>query len=419
MFEHIQYLNDELYIENVSINRISLEVGTPCYIYSYNSMKESFEGYTEAFKELDPLICYSAKASSNIALLRTFSNMGAGFDIVSGGELKRVLKAGGDASRVVFSGVGKTEDEIAESINANILFFNVESEEELEKINEVAIRLDKKAPIAVRVNPDISPDTHPYISTGFRKSKFGIEINRAIEVYRNASKMKGIEIKAIDAHIGSQIFDLSSFSDSVSKLVDLANKLAIQGINISYIDIGGGLGIQYEEDENPPDKSDYANIFIKHLKGKPYRLVLEPGRSLMGNSGIMTTTVLYRKYGTDKKFVIVDGAMNDLLRPSFYNSYHKIIPVNRSGSDYETVDIVGPICESGDFLAKDREFPRVSPGEILAVFSAGAYGFAMASNYNTRPRAAEVLVKDDKFYVIKEREKFEDLIRGETVPDFL
>lgn len=419
MYEHIQYLSDDLYIEDVSISKISREVGTPCYIYSYNSMKDSFESYVEAFKELDPLICYSAKASSNIAILKAFSSLGAGFDIVSGGELKRVMKAGGDPGKIVFSGVGKTDEEISDAINADILFFNVESEEELDKINEIALELDKKAPIAIRVNPDISPDTHPYISTGFRKSKFGIEINRAIDVYRNASKMKGIEIRAIDAHIGSQIFELSSFSDSISKLTDLANKLIIQGINISYIDIGGGLGIKYEDSETPPPKSEYANLFLKHLKGKPYKLVLEPGRSLMGNSGIMTTKVLYRKEGTDKKFIIVDAAMNDLLRPAFYNSYHKIIPVNRTKADNETVDIVGPICESGDFLAKERVFPKVSPGEILTVFSAGAYGFAMASNYNTRPRAAEVLVKDDRYYVIKEREKFDDLVRGENIPEFL
>ncbi|MGH7885613.1 MAG: diaminopimelate decarboxylase, partial [Thermodesulfobacteriota bacterium] len=291
MFEQFQYIDGELHIEKVSINKISKELGTPCYIYSYESMKNNFKSYREAFKELDPLICYSAKANSNIAVLKAFSDLGAGFDIVSVGELKRVLRAGGDPSKVVFSGVGKTDLEIEEAINANILFFNVESEEELLKINEIAVRLRKKAPIAIRVNPDISPYTHPYISTGFKKSKFGIEINKAVQVYKNASKMKGIEIKAIDAHIGSQIFDLSSFSDSISKLINLADKLKNDGINISYIDIGGGLGIKYEETEKPPPKSDYADIFVKHLKEKPYKLVLEPGRSLIGNSGILTTKV--------------------------------------------------------------------------------------------------------------------------------
>lgn len=419
MFEQFQYLNDELYIEDISINKISKEVGTPCYIYSYNSLKERFEEYVDAFKELEPLICYSAKASSNIAILKSFSDLGAGFDIVSIGELKRVLKAGGNPQKVVFSGVGKTDLEIVEAIKSNILFFNVESEEELYKINEIAIGLNKKAPIAIRVNPDISPDTHPYISTGFKESKFGIEITKAIEVYKDASKMEGINICAIDAHIGSQIFDLTSFSDSIAKLVDLANKLIIQGIKIEYIDIGGGLGIKYEDKDNPPPKSEYAKIFEKHLKDKPYKLVLEPGRSLMGNSGIMTTKVLYRKEGSEKKFIIVDGAMNDLIRPSFYNSFHKIIPVNRTKAADEIVDIVGPICESGDFLAKKRKFPKVEPGEIIAVFSAGAYGFAMASNYNTRPRAAEVLVKGDKYSVIKQRETFEDLIKGEQIPEFL
>ncbi|NIP31294.1 MAG: diaminopimelate decarboxylase [Candidatus Dadabacteria bacterium] len=419
MNNNFKYIDNELYVENVPVKKISEDIGTPCYIYSYNELKSNYDDYATAFSEIDPIICYSTKANSNLAILKSFADLGSGFDIVSKGELFRVLKAGADASKTVFSGVGKTDDEIIEAIKANILFFNVESEEELNKINQIAISLNKKAPIAIRVNPDISPETHPYISTGFKKSKFGIEISKAIEVYKDASKMEGIEINAIDAHIGSQIFDLSSFSDSISKLVNLADNLKKEGINISYIDIGGGLGIKYKDEENPPDKKEYADIFKKHLEGTSYKLVLEPGRSLMGNAGIMTTKVLYLKEGTAKKFVIVDGAMNDLIRPAFYNSFHHISPVTRKNSEMETVDIVGPICESGDFLAQDREFPKVIPGDYLAVFSAGAYGFVMASNYNSRPRAAEVLVNDDKYYVIKERETYDDLFKGEIIPDFL
>ncbi|MEE9194068.1 MAG: diaminopimelate decarboxylase, partial [Thermodesulfobacteriota bacterium] len=317
------------------------------------------------------------------------------------------------------SGVGKTEAEIEEAIKAEILFFNIESIDELHAINRVAISLNKKAPIAIRVNPDIDPKTHPYISTGFKKSKFGIEIGNSINVYREASNMQGINIIAIDAHIGSQIFELSSFNDSLQKLTHLADTLIKENINIQYIDIGGGLGITYRKDETPPSMEEYAGIIKNHLRNKPYRPVIEPGRSLIGNAGIMVTKVLYTKEGSEKNFIIIDAAMNDLIRPAFYNSHHEIIPVMQNEKATNTVDIVGPICESGDFLATDREFPPVANGEYLAVLSAGAYGFVMSSNYNTRPRAAEVLVHGDSINIIKEREYFEDLIRGEKIPDFL
>ena len=415
----VEYIDDELYIEGASVREIADSFGTPCYIYSYSSIEKNFNSYLTSLSELNPLICYSTKANSNIAVLKLYSKLGAGFDIVSGGELKRIQLAGGDTSKTVFSGVGKTDTEIEEAINAEILFFNIESEDELHAINRVATKLGKKAPIAIRVNPDIDPKTHPYISTGFKKSKFGIEIGNSINVYREASKMEGINSIAIDAHIGSQIFELSSFNDSLTKLTALADTLIKENININYIDIGGGLAITYSKDETPPSMEEYAGILINHLKDKPYRLVIEPGRSLIGNAGIMATKVLYTKKGSEKNFIIIDAAMNDLVRPAFYNSHHEIIPVIKNENSTSIVDIVGPICESGDFLATDREFPTVENGEYLAVLSAGAYGFVMSSNYNTRAKAAEVMVKGDNISIIKERESFEDLIRGEKIPDFL
>ncbi len=415
----VEFRNETLFMEEVELEEIAQKIGTPCYVYSYRAIKENFEAYQNAFRDLAELICYSVKANSNLAVLRAFHNLGSGFDIVSGGELKRVIRAGGDPSKVVFSGVGKTDEEISEALDAGILFFNVESEEELENINRIALEKAQKAPIAIRVNPDIDPKTHPYISTGFKKSKFGIEIDRAKDVYKKASSMKGVEAVAIDAHIGSQIFDLRSFSDSVEKLISLAKELHSNGIEIKYIDIGGGLGIAYKEEEKPPSPYQYAEVLRKHLAQTPYKFILEPGRSLVGNSGVMLTKVLYNKQGTEKKFVIVDAAMNDLIRPSLYSAYHKIIPTKKKNTPPEKVDVVGPICESGDFLATERMLPQVSRGDYLAVLSAGAYGFVMASNYNSRPKPAEVIVNGKEFHTIRKRENFEDLIRGETIPDFL
>jgi len=419
MHSSFQYKDEEFHMGGVSLAKIAESVGTPFYVYSYEFLKDSFTAYKEAFSAMDTLICYSVKANSNLAVLKAFSDLGSGYDIVSGGELLRVKRAGGDPGKVVFSGVGKTREEMKAAIEAGILFFNVESEEELHELNSVGIELGKKAPVALRVNPDIDPKTHPYISTGFKKSKFGIEIGRAFEVYKEANKMEGIDVMAIDAHIGSQIFDLTPFVDSVKKLISLADDLVREGINIQYIDIGGGLGISYKLDDKPPHPSMYADIVMKDFSGKPYKLVLEPGRSLMGNSGMLVTKVLYLKEGTAKKFVIVDAAMNDLIRPAFYESYHEILPVIRGSEDKDVVDVVGPICESGDFLAQDRELPKVSSGDLLAVLSAGAYGFVMSSNYNTRPRVAEVMVKGDQFSVIRERETYDDLLKLEQIPDFL
>ncbi|TDJ03483.1 MAG: diaminopimelate decarboxylase [Deltaproteobacteria bacterium] len=412
------YKNGEFYAEDVPVSEIADQVGTPCYVYSYKFIEDTYNEYKEAFSKIEPIICYSAKANSNLSILKVFSSLDCGFDIVSVGELKKVLKIGADPKKIVFSGVGKTKEEIIAATRAEILFFNVESVDELEFINEIAISIEKKARISLRVNPNINPKTHPYISTGFKKSKFGIEINKAFEVYKDCVNKQGLQVVGIDAHIGSQIFEITPFIDSLIKLIELADRLLNEGLNIQYIDIGGGLGIKYENDEQPLSKTKFANAIIKELNGKPYKIVLEPGRSLIGNGGIMLTRVLYNKIGTEKKFIIIDAAMNDLIRPAFYDSYHEIVTAKQNNSNKDIFDIVGPICESGDFLAKDRQFPSVSKDDLLVVKSAGAYGFVMSCNYNSRPRVAEVFVKGDKYFTIKQRESFEDLIKGEEVVDF-
>ena len=414
-----EYRDNELHVEEVPVRRIIESFGTPCYIYSFSALKQNFALYNNAFSSIDALICYSVKANSNLAILKAYASFGAGFDIVSLGELRRVLIAGGAPQKIVFSGVGKTLEEMREAIISEILFFNVESTEELEALNTVAKDLKKKARVAIRVNPDIDPKTHPYITTGLKESKFGIDIDKAGYVYGQASRMDGIEIVGIDAHIGSQIFDLTPFADSLRKLIELSGLLRDEGIDIQYIDVGGGLAISYELGEVSPKPRDYAEVVVRELRDKPYRLVLEPGRSLVGNAGILVTKVIYLKEGETKKFVIVDAAMNDLIRPAFYDSYHEILNVNQGNSQEEKVDIVGPVCESGDFFAKDRELPRVKKGDLLAILSAGAYGFAMSSNYNSRPRVPEVLVNRDEYFLVREREKIEDLIRGETIPGFI
>lgn len=414
-----EYRDNEFHAEEVPVRRIVESFGTPCYIYSFSALGHSFDLYNNAFSSVDPLICYSVKANSNLAILKAYANFGAGFDIVSLGELRRVLIAGGDPQKIVFSGVGKTHDEMREAIISGILFFNVESAEELEALDTVATDLKKKARVAIRVNPDIDPKTHPYITTGLKESKFGIDIDKAVDVYKKASRMDGIEIVGIDAHIGSQIFNLTPFADSLKKLIELSGLLMDRGINIQYIDIGGGLAISYELGEVSPNPRDYAEVVARELTGKPYRLILEPGRSLVGNAGVLITKVIYLKEGEAKKFVIVDAAMNDLIRPAFYDSYHEILNVNKSNSRKEKVDIVGPVCESGDFFARDRELPMVKKGDLLAILSAGAYGFAMSSNYNSRPRVPEVLVHGGEYFLIREREKIEDLMRGESIPGFI
>lgn len=415
---HFHYKGNELYAEDVAIKEIVAKVGTPVYIYSHATLERHYKAMDDAFAAVPHTICYSMKANSNLAVLKTFANLGGGVDIVSGGELYRALKAGIDPKKIVYSGVGKKDDEIEFALKSGILMFNVESEEELERINEIAGSLGTKAGIAIRVNPDVDPETHPYITTGLKKAKFGINIERSLEQYKRAAAMTNVEVIGIDCHIGSQLTKISPFVDTVKKLKRLIANLNEAGIRLRYFDLGGGLGITYS-DEAPPLPADYGKAIVDETKGMGLHLVFEPGRNLVGNAGIMVGRCLYTKKGEEKNFVIVDAAMNDLARPSLYGSYHGVQAVCKDQEGTVVADIVGPICESGDFLAKDREMPRFRQGDLVAFMSAGAYGFAMSSNYNSRPRAAEVMVKGDTFTVIREREVREDLIKGESIPAFL
>jgi diaminopimelate decarboxylase len=416
---HFHYVNDELYCENVSITEICRDLGTPIFVYSRETLERHFRVFQEPFKSVDHLICYSMKACSNIAVLRIFGNLGAGVDIVSGGELYRALKAGIQPSRVVYSGVGKKASEMDEALTADILMFNIESEEELDLLNQRAQALGKRARIALRVNPDVDPLTHPYISTGLKKNKFGIDVEKAVGLYRRALDMNGIKPVGVDCHIGSQLTELSPFLEAVDRIKELIEILRSDGVKVRYLDIGGGLGIPYDEEEPPPPAA-YGEAILERLAGMHVKLIMEPGRLLVGNAGIMVTRVLYLKQGPTKNFVIVDAAMNDLIRPSLYKAYHSVQKVLRKAKttprERITADLVGPICESGDFLAQSRDMEAVESGDLLALMSAGAYGFAMSSNYNSRPRAAEVLVDGDKYFVIRDRESYEDLIRGERIP---
>ncbi len=410
-----QYKNKELYAEEVPVQKIAQEVGTPVYIYSHSTLERHFRVFDQAFEKIPHLICFSMKCNSNLAILNLFGKRGAGVDIVSGGELYRALKAGISPQKIVYSGVGKTAAEMAMALDANILFFNVESEDELYQLNQVAGEKGKKAPISLRVNPNINPKTHPYISTGMKKSKFGIEVKQAFALYQKAAKLPNLQIVGLDCHIGSQLTQVRPFVDALRKLKELISALREKGISIRYLDLGGGLGIRYQS-ESPPSPAEYAKAIIRELKDFNLTLVFEPGRVLMGNSGILLTRTLYLKKGSAKEFVIVDAAMNDLIRPAFYGSFHEIQPVLKNNRKKKKVDIVGPICESGDFFAQNRLMPDVKAGELLAIFSAGAYGFAMSSNYNSRPRAAEVLVNGSRYDVIRKRETLEDLIQQESIP---
>jgi len=415
---HFQYRGKALCCEAVPIAKIAEAVGTPLYLYSHATLLQHFRAFDGAFEDVPHLTCFSMKSNSNPAILRLFANEGGGVDIVSGGELYRALRIGLDPQKIVYSGVGKQAADLESALRSNILLFNVESEQEIRKLDQVAGRVGKKARIAIRVNPDVDPKTHPYISTGLKENKFGIDIRDAPAQYRMAAGMKNLVVSGLSCHIGSQLTQLSPFIDSLRKLEALIRVLKASGIRIDYLDIGGGLGITYES-ETPPHPRQYAGAVKDELGMEDLTLILEPGRVIAGNAGILVTKVLYTKFTNEKTFFIVDAAMNDLLRPSLYGSYHAIQPVTITGREKVTADIVGPICESADFLAKGREVDRYEPGDLMAVMSAGAYGFSMASNYNSRPRACEVLVKDDRFYTIRERERFEDLIRGEHIPEFL
>lgn len=413
-----KYKNSELYAEGVPVRKIAEAVGTPLYIYSHSTFLRHFNAYRDAFDGQPHTICFALKANSNISILKLLARNGCGADVVSGGELHLALKAGIPPDKIVYAGVGKTEQEIIQALRAGILMFNIESSDEMLAINEISGRMKKKAPIALRVNPDIDPETHPYISTGLKESKFGIPIEEALEHYKLAGKLPNLNILGIHKHIGSQITTIRPFVDALKKVILLAKTLRSQGISINYIDMGGGLGIPYKN-EHPPRPAELSKAILPLMKGGNFNLILEPGRSIAGNAGILVTKVLYLKKHPQKEFVIIDGGMNDLIRPSLYNAYHNVLPVKKNNRGKVISDLVGPICESGDFLAKNRELNRMSRGDLLAVMSAGAYGFTMSSNYNSRPRVAEVLVKGKEFFVIRERETYKDLTKGARIPEFL
>jgi len=413
-----KYQAGELYAEAVPVRRLAKKYGTPLFIYSHKTLLRHFRAYTDAFNDYPHIVCFAVKANPNTAILKLFAQHGGGADIVSGGELFVALRAGIPSKKIVYAGVGKTEDEIEYALKSKILMFNVESDDELREIDRIAKKVKTKAPIALRINPDIDPGTHPYIATGLRNHKFGVPIEDALEYYRLASRMKNIRIVGIHKHIGSQITKVSPFVDALNRILLLIDKLSIQGMEIQYLDIGGGLGIPYR-DEEPPVPEDLARNLLPLLKNRRLTLIVEPGRSIVGNAGILVTKALYRKKGENKQFIIVDAGMNDLIRPSYYNAYHHILPVLKKRRGSELCDVVGPICESSDFLAIERNLRRITQGEYLAVMGAGAYGFSMSSNYNSRPRVAEVMVRGKDHFLIRDRETYRDLIRKNMTPKFL
>jgi diaminopimelate decarboxylase len=414
MTESILKLKEgKFYIENVLVENIVNKFDTPSYIYSKKIILDNYLDFKSQFNDIDHLICFAVKSNPNIAILNLLANNGAGFDIVSGGELQRVISAKGDPKKIVFSGVGKSKEDIELAIKYGILTFNVESEAELYRIQNTAKRLNKKASISIRVNPNVDPKTHPYISTGLKDNKFGVDEQNAISMYQIANELDSIEIKGIDCHIGSQITELQPFEDSIKKLLGLIDHLQSIGILIKHIDIGGGIGIQYS-DEVPPTFSDYAKTVKNILKGRNLKIIFEPGRALIGKAGILLTEVEYIKNSSEKNFMIINAAMNDLMRPALYGAFHEIINLTPTDSEKKNYDIVGPVCETGDFLGKDRLL-SAEEGNILAVLDAGAYGMSMSSNYNSRPKASEILVDDDKLHLIRNRETFADLINGEQL----
>jgi diaminopimelate decarboxylase len=415
---HFIYKGDDLYCEDLLVSSIAEQVGTPFYLYSHATITRHFRVFEGAFNSLEHLTCFSVKSNSNIAILKTLALEGAGADIVSGGELFRALRAGISASKIIFSGVGKTRDEIEFALKSDILMFNAESDQELQTLNSIAGDFGCKAPVAIRINPDVETNTHPYIATGLSENKFGIPLHQSLKSYAMAKELENIEVKGISCHIGSQLTDINPFVEALQKLKRLSQELEMIGMNIRYLNLGGGLGITYN-DETPPHPSEYAVALQKTLEGTNVILILEPGRVIIGNAGILVTQVLYTKSSMNKRFIIVDAAMNDLIRPALYNSFHTVQPVKKNHADMVKADLVGPVCESGDFFARDRYMPPLKPGDLVALMSSGAYGFSMASNYNSRPRPPEVLVKGKRYSIIRTREIFDDLIRGEVIPEFL
>ena len=409
---YFRYKGNQLFCEDIPAKDIAAKYGTPVYIYSKKAIEDKIKQYKEAFSGYPTQICYAAKANSNLSILKIFNKHGLGLDIVSGGELYRGLKAGFSPDRIVYAGVGKTDNELIQAIDAVILSFNIESLMELDVLNELAGKLGKKANVSIRINPDVDPKTHPYISTGMKKSKFGIDMEDAEKAFLKADKLPNLNLVGIHCHIGSQIMDVSPYKEAVEKTVELVLKLQKIGINLKHIDIGGGLGIKYKPEDNPPHPRELAEAVIPAVRETGLKLLIEPGRSLIGEAGILVSQVLFLKDKGDKHFIIIDAGMNDLLRPAMYNAYHHIISVEKK-KEKLVADIVGPICETGDFFALDREIDDVQRGDFLAVMSAGAYGFSMASNYNTRPRAAEVLVDGNRAYLIRERETYDYIVQPE------
>ena len=403
----------KLYVEDIPVTDIAREHGTPLYIYSARTLRHHYQVFKDALGDMKHLICFAMKANSNLSVLKLFFDLGAGADIVSGGEMFRALRAGADPQKVVYSGVGKTEEEITAALEADIMMFNVESFQELTVIDDIAGRMGKTARISVRVNPDVDPKTHPKISTGLKANKFGIDITGVIDDYERARERKNIEVVGVDCHIGSQLTEIGPFQDALKRLVELIEKLRERDFEIQFLDFGGGLGITYESEE-PPDPTEYAQSIREIAGDLGVTFILEPGRVLVGNAAVMVTRVLYTKEA-EKHFIIVDAGMNDLARPAIYDSYHRIVPVVEKNGDLITADVVGPICESSDYLAKGREIARVARDDLLAVESAGAYAFSMASNYNSRPRCAEVMVDGGDVRVVRKRETYEDLVRGEEL----
>ena len=400
-----------LFAEGISLEAIAKEFGTPTYVYSKNTLIQTFESFKKGLLKTDHLICFAVKANSNIAILNLFANLGAGFDIVSGGELERVIYAGGDPQKIVFSGVGKTESEIVVALKANILCFNVESRSELIRIQENAEKINIRASISIRVNPDVDAKTHPYISTGLKDNKFGVDFNQALSLYLDAKSMSYIDIKGIDCHIGSQITELKPFLDALDRVLSLVDQLKKNNIHLSHIDIGGGIGICYQ-DESPPDFEIYIKEILNKIKDLNVKIIFEPGRALVGNAGVLLSKVEYLKQNDIKHFAIIDAAMNDLMRPTLYDAYHEIKLVREHDTKPQSFDVVGPVCESGDFIAKNRSL-KLKENDLICIMSAGAYGMSMSSNYNSRGRAAEVMVDQDKLYEIRTREKSSDLFKLE------
>jgi diaminopimelate decarboxylase len=417
--DHFNYQNDgRLFVEGLPVEQVIKKAGTPAYIYSRATIERHWQAFDSAAGKHPHLICYAVKANSNLAVLNIMARMGSGFDIVSVGELMRVIQAGGDPKKIVFSGVGKTEIEISAALQANIMCFNVESISELYRINSVAKALNVKAPISIRINPNIDAGTHPYISTGLKENKFGIEIEQALDVYQIAKDLEFLEVKGVDCHIGSQLTEIEPFIEALDKLLVLIDLLAQQGITISHLDLGGGLGVPYDN-EMPPEPAEYMTAIINRMAGRSLKLIFEPGRAIMANAGVLVTKVEFLKLNDYKNFAIVDAAMNDLIRPALYSAWQNIIPLNSDYKDSKdrpvrSYDIVGPICETGDFLGKDRLL-GLAEGDYLVIRSTGAYGSTMSSNYNSRCRAAEILVDDEKAFVVREREQLKDLWRGEHV----